>query len=58
MNGLKMHASIGECRDGSKVTVSLTQDEQTRELVTRTVPSRSGAEAIAKAFASPHGMPW
>ena len=55
MHGLKIQASIAEHRDGYKVTVSITQDKQTRELVTRTVPSRE-AETIAKAFASLHGV--
>ena len=58
MNGLKIRASITERRDGYRVTVSMTQDRQTRELVTRTVPSRGEAETIAKAFASLHGAPW
>ena len=58
MNGLKIHASITERRDGYRATVSMTQDRQTRELVTRTVPSRGEAETIAKAFASLHGAPW
>jgi len=31
MHGLKIHASIAEHRDGNKVTVSVTQDKQTRE---------------------------
>jgi hypothetical protein len=58
MHGLKIHASIAEHRDGYKVTVSMLQDKQMRELVTRTVPSRREAETIAKAFASLHGVPW
>ena len=58
MNGLKIRASITERRDGYRVTVSMTQDRQTRELVTRTVPSCREAETIAKAFASLHGVPW
>jgi len=58
MNGLKIHASITERRDGYRVTVSMNQDKHTRELVTRTVPSRREAETIAKAFASLHGVPW
>jgi hypothetical protein len=58
MNGLKIRASITERRDGCRVTVSMTQDIQTRELVTRTVPSRGEAETIGKAFALLHGVPW
>jgi hypothetical protein len=58
MNGPKIHASITERRDGYRVSVSMTEDRQTRELVTRTVPSRGEAETIAKAFASHHGVPW
>jgi hypothetical protein len=38
--------------------VSITENENTRELITRTVPSRSGAVTIAKAFASHYDIPW
>jgi hypothetical protein len=58
LHGPKIHASIAERRDGYMVTVSITEDNQTHELVTKTVPSRSEAETIAKAFASLHGVPW
>ena len=49
---------IANLRDGYRVTVSITENESTRELITRTVPSRFEAETIAKAFASHYGVPW
>jgi hypothetical protein len=55
---LKIHASIAKLRDGYSVTVSITENEETRELITRTVRSRFGAETIAKAFASHYDVPW
>ena len=54
----KIHASIVGLRDGYKVTVSITEQDQTRELIARTVPSRFEAETIAKAFASHYDVPW
>jgi len=57
-NGHKIHASISEQRDGYRVTVSITEQAKTRELIARTVPSRFEAETIAKAFASLHDVPW
>ena len=54
----KIHALIATLRDGYRVTVSITENENTRELVTRTVPSRSEAVTIAKAFASHYDIPW
>ena len=54
----KIHASIVGLRDGYKVTLSITEQSQTRELIARTVPSRFEAETIAKAFASLHDVPW
>ena len=57
-NGRKIHASISEQRDGYRVTVSITEQDQTRELIARTVPSRFEAETIAKAFASHYDVPW
>jgi len=57
-NGHKFHASISEQQDGYRVTVSITENKKTRELITRTVHSRFDAEAIARAFASLHDVPW
>ena len=57
-NGHKFHASISEQRDGYRVTISITERKRTRELITRTVPSRFDAETIAGAFASLHDVPW
>jgi len=57
-NGHKFHASISEQRDGYRVTISITERKRTRELITRTVPSRFDAETIARAFASLHDVPW
>ena len=54
----KIHASIIGLRDGYRVTVSITEQDQTRELIARTVPSRFEAETIAKAFASHFEVPW
>jgi hypothetical protein len=54
----KIQASIVGLRDGYKVTVSITEQDQTRELIARTVPSRFEAETIAKAFASHYDVPW
>ena len=49
---------IANLRDGYRVTVSITENENTRELITRTVPSRFEAGTIAKAFASHYDVPW
>jgi hypothetical protein len=52
IQGRKIHALIATLRDGYRVTVSITENENTRELIARTVSSRFEAETIAKAFAS------
>jgi len=57
-NGRKIHASISEQRDGYRVTLSITEQDQTRELIARTVSSRFEAVTIAKAFASHYDIPW
>jgi hypothetical protein len=57
-NGRKIRASISEQRDGYRVTVSISERNRTRELVTRIVASRFEAETIAKAFALFHDVPW
>ena len=57
-HGRKIHASIAKLRDGYRVTVSITENENTRELTTRTVPSRFEAETIARALASHYDVPW
>ena len=54
----KIHALIAKLRDGYRVTVSVTENKETRELITRTVPNRFEAETIAKAFASHYDVPW
>jgi hypothetical protein len=50
--GRKIHVLIAKLREGYRVTVFMTENKETRELLTRTVPSRFEAETIAKAFAS------
>ena len=54
----KIHGLIAKLRDGYRVTVSITENKETRELIARTVPSRFEAETIAKAFASHFEVPW
>ena len=54
----KIHALIAKMRDSYRVTVSMTENKETRELITTTVPSRFEAETIAKAFASHFEVPW
>jgi hypothetical protein len=56
-HGPKIHALVAKLRDGYRVTVSMTENKETRELITRTVPSRFEAETIAKAFASHYDVP-
>jgi len=57
-HGRKIHALTAKLRDGYRITVSITEDEKTRELIARTVSSRFEAVTIAKAFASHYDIPW
>jgi hypothetical protein len=53
-----VNQTLGHLGGGYRVTVFMTENKETCELISRTVPSRFEAETIAKAFASHHDVPW
>ena len=57
-NGTTIRATVTGANDGYTVTVVLEKCRQSWTLAEKTVDSRVEAEAVARAFAAHHGVPW
>jgi len=57
-NGTTIRATFTGAKDGYTVTVVLEKGGHSLTLAEKTVDSRVEAEAVARAFAAHHGIPW
>jgi hypothetical protein len=57
-NGTAIRATVTGAKDGYSVTVVLEKGGQSLTLAEKTVNSRVAAEAVARAFAAHHEVPW
>jgi len=57
-NGATIRATVTGAKDGYTVTVVLEKGGHSLTLAEKTVGSRVEAEAVARAFAAHHGIPW
>jgi hypothetical protein len=57
-SGTAIRATVTAAKDGYAVTVVLEKGGQSLTLAEKTVDSHVEAEAVAKAFAAHHEVPW
>jgi hypothetical protein len=57
-NGTTIRATVTGANDGYTATVVLEKNGRSITLAEKTVDSRVEAEAVARAFAAHHGIPW